>query len=348
MRGSQVPCPTGSCDERTAASVFLLAVQRGLPRAHRPEPEGPDVTKPCRCTWCATAASSTARVTLRANPQQLVPTLMHGVRVIRQSLAILEYLDEAWPSPRLLPMTARDRAAGAGLAQLVACDIHPLNNLRVLQFFEHTWRAAVRARRLGQALDRRRLRRVRSAAGARAADRRFLRRRHAAMADCCLVPQLYNARRFGIGLDPYPRIRQWKNTGYQRERDHLRQSARSSRKSGVSIRRLLVRRASRPPGTALSPTGSRPGPASDRSADRSRSSRSFQEASLAGTASSRPPDPRSAQPWGRRAATTRRLRARRARGRDGRAVRRSVGLLLDPPRRDRSRMKRADADAAAP
>ena len=73
------------------------------------------------------------------NPQHMVPTLQHGERVIRQSLAILEYLDEAWPSPRLLPMTARDRARVRALAQMVACDIHPLNNLRVLQYFEHTW-----------------------------------------------------------------------------------------------------------------------------------------------------------------------------------------------------------------
>ncbi len=73
------------------------------------------------------------------NPQHMVPTLQHGVRVIRQSLAILEYLDEAWPSPRLLPMTARDRARVRALALMVACDIHPLNNLRVLQYFEGTW-----------------------------------------------------------------------------------------------------------------------------------------------------------------------------------------------------------------
>ena len=73
------------------------------------------------------------------NPQHMVPTLQHGERVIRQSLAILEYLDEAWPSPRLLPMTARDRARVRALAQMVACDIHPLNNLRVLQYFEGTW-----------------------------------------------------------------------------------------------------------------------------------------------------------------------------------------------------------------
>ena len=75
----------------------------------------------------------------QANPQQLVPVLQHGQRMLRQSMAILEYLDEMWPEPPLLPATARDRQRVRALAQLVACDIHPLNNLRVLQYFERDW-----------------------------------------------------------------------------------------------------------------------------------------------------------------------------------------------------------------
>ncbi len=68
------------------------------------------------------------------NPQQLVPTLVHGERVLTQSLAILEYLEETWPdTARLLPERAAARARVRALAQTVACDIHPLNNLRVLQ-----------------------------------------------------------------------------------------------------------------------------------------------------------------------------------------------------------------------
>ena len=74
-----------------------------------------------------------------ANPQQLVPVLEHGQRMLRQSLAILEYLDEIWPEPALLPATARERQRVRALAQLVACDIHPLNNLRVLRYFEREW-----------------------------------------------------------------------------------------------------------------------------------------------------------------------------------------------------------------
>jgi maleylacetoacetate isomerase len=73
------------------------------------------------------------------NPQELVPTLCHGQRRLGQSLAILEYLDEFWPEPPLLPANARARHRARALAQLVACDVHPLNNLRVLQYFEQEW-----------------------------------------------------------------------------------------------------------------------------------------------------------------------------------------------------------------
>ncbi|HLM53771.1 MAG TPA: maleylacetoacetate isomerase, partial [Pseudoxanthomonas sp.] len=73
------------------------------------------------------------------NPQRLVPTLVHGAAVVRQSLSILEYLDDVWPQTPLLPRNAAARARVRGLAQLVASDIHPLNNLRVLQYFEQHW-----------------------------------------------------------------------------------------------------------------------------------------------------------------------------------------------------------------
>ncbi len=141
------------------------------------------------------------------NPQHMVPTLQHGVRVIRQSLAILEYLDEAWPSPRLLPMTARDRARVRALALMVACDVHPLNNLRVLQYFENTWNvpqaerddwvkhwivegfAPMEALLSGDA-----------ATGA------FCHGQTPGLADCCLVPQVFNARRFGVDMGAFPTI----------------------------------------------------------------------------------------------------------------------------------------------
>src|SRR5699024_3236485 len=70
----------------------------------------------------------------RLNPQELVPTLLHDKHALRQSLAIMEYLDEMWPEPPLLPSTPRDRARVRALADVVACDIHPIGNLRVLQY----------------------------------------------------------------------------------------------------------------------------------------------------------------------------------------------------------------------
>src|SRR4029079_10750711 len=72
------------------------------------------------------------------NPQELVPVLVDGRRVIRQSLAIIEYLDETYDGEmKLLPATARDRARVRALAMVVACDIHPLNNTRVTRFLEN-------------------------------------------------------------------------------------------------------------------------------------------------------------------------------------------------------------------
>ncbi|MEO5626819.1 MAG: maleylacetoacetate isomerase, partial [Dokdonella sp.] len=73
----------------------------------------------------------------QVNPQEVVPALVDGARVIRQSLAIIEYIDEVKPGDPLLPSAARDRAHVRGMALLVACDIHPLNNLRVIKYLEH-------------------------------------------------------------------------------------------------------------------------------------------------------------------------------------------------------------------
>ena len=141
------------------------------------------------------------------NPQHMVPTLQHGERVIRQSLAILEYLDEAWPSPRLLPMTARDRARVRALAQMVACDIHPLNNLRVLQYFEHTWNVPQAEREdwvkhwIVEGFTA-----VETLLAEDAATGVYCHGQTPGLADCCLVPQVFNARRFGVDMAAFPTI----------------------------------------------------------------------------------------------------------------------------------------------
>jgi maleylacetoacetate isomerase len=142
------------------------------------------------------------------NPQELVPTLCDGERVLTQSLAILEYLEETRPQPALLPAAAGDRARVRALAQLVACDIHPLNNLRVLQFFDQEWHVPQSERddwilhwmRMGfSALE--------TALAGSAQTGRFCHGDAPGLADCCLVPQLYNARRFNLDLDAFPTLR---------------------------------------------------------------------------------------------------------------------------------------------
>lgn len=142
------------------------------------------------------------------NPQELVPTLGHGQRRMGQSLAILEYLDEVWPDPPLLPATARARQRVRALALMVACDVHPLNNLRVLQYFEREWNVPQPER---DAWVKHWIMEGFAAAEAMLAEHPstgdFCEGEMPTLADCCLVPQVYNARRFGVDLGPYPTIR---------------------------------------------------------------------------------------------------------------------------------------------
>ncbi|MCS6946551.1 MAG: maleylacetoacetate isomerase [Steroidobacteraceae bacterium] len=149
---------------------------------------------------------------LRVNPQGLVPVLEHDGQLIRQSLAIIEYLEERFPEPPLLPSRAADRAFVRSIALSIACDIHPLNNLRVLRFLEmdmgldsarrDSWYRHWIARgftALEQLLS---------------ADNRV--GRHCcgdsiSLADVCLVPQWFNAERFDCPLDAYPTLRRLVN-----------------------------------------------------------------------------------------------------------------------------------------
>jgi maleylacetoacetate isomerase len=141
------------------------------------------------------------------NPQELIPVLLHGDRVLRQSLAIIDYLDETFASKPLMPSTARDRQRVRAMAQLIACDIHPLGNLRVLQYLESRF-GADQAQR--DEWSRHWIR-----AGFNAVEKvlednpstgSFCEGDMPGMADCCLVPQVYNARRFGIDMTQFPNI----------------------------------------------------------------------------------------------------------------------------------------------
>ncbi|MFT4256127.1 MAG: maleylacetoacetate isomerase [Pseudoxanthomonas sp.] len=141
------------------------------------------------------------------NPQQLVPVLLHGGHTLRQSLAILEYLDETWPQPALLPADAAGRARVRALAQLVACDVHPLNNLRVLQYLQREWNTPPPQREawvrhwIVQGFTA-----MESLLAGDAATGTFCHGDSPGLADCCLVPQAYNAHRFGVDMAAFPTI----------------------------------------------------------------------------------------------------------------------------------------------
>jgi len=142
------------------------------------------------------------------NPQEVIPTLVDGQRVIRQSLAIIEYLEDAHDGEPLLPPLPRDRAHVRGLALLVACDVHPLNNLRVLQYLERELGADAGAReRWARHWIARGFEAFEAILAADAATGEFCHGDTPGLADACLVPQVYNANRFGVDLAPYPTIR---------------------------------------------------------------------------------------------------------------------------------------------
>ena len=142
---------------------------------------------------------------LAVNPQGLVPALVEDGRVVAQSLAILEFLEEHSPEPPLLPAGLHERAYVRALSQVIACEIHPLNNVRVLRYLEEELGADAPAR---SAWYRRWI--AEGLAGFEALLARqgmagdFCFGDRPGLADVCLVPQIYNARRFDCPLDDYP------------------------------------------------------------------------------------------------------------------------------------------------
>jgi len=140
---------------------------------------------------------------LEQNAQGFVPMLVVDGEPIIQSMAIIDWLDRAFPEPRLIPEEAMPRAVALARAQVIASDIHPLNNLRVLKYLKRdlglneqtkdrwiaTW--------ITQGFE---------ALEAMAGDGKYLGGDAPGIADCCLVPQIYNARRFEVPLDEFPRL----------------------------------------------------------------------------------------------------------------------------------------------
>jgi maleylpyruvate isomerase len=136
-----------------------------------------------------------------------VPTLIDGDTAVTQSLAIIEYLDERHPQPPLLPPTPAARARVRGIALAIACDIHPLNNLRVLRYLKHTLGASEEAKDAWYRhwIDTG-LAALEAQLAAESATGAFCHGDVPTLADICLVPQLANARRSNIPLEPYPTL----------------------------------------------------------------------------------------------------------------------------------------------
>jgi len=144
---------------------------------------------------------------LELNPQGLVPMLVVGGRRLTQSLAIIEYLDERHPLPPLLPQGDEERAFVRAVALAIACDIHPLDNTRVLHYLEHTLGLGAEARDTWYRhwIDEG-FRAIEALLATRPASA-FCAGETPTLADICLVPQVANANRFKMDLSPYPRIR---------------------------------------------------------------------------------------------------------------------------------------------
>jgi maleylacetoacetate isomerase/maleylpyruvate isomerase len=121
------------------------------------------------------------------NPQMLVPFLEDGDLGISQSMAILEYLEETYPEVKLLPQREPARSQVRAFCNMIACDIHPLNNLRVMNYIKNEFGENPAAETI-------------------ASDGPYVFGNEVTLADAFLVPQVYNARRFNVPLDNYPKL----------------------------------------------------------------------------------------------------------------------------------------------
>jgi maleylacetoacetate isomerase len=141
------------------------------------------------------------------NPQALVPTLEDNGNFLTQSLAIIEYLDEKYPNPPLLPKDAADKAIVRSMAMVIACEVHPIQNLRVLNYVKATYQQTdAQVNQWAQHWIDLGLTALQEMIDAQPKRGKFCFGDSATLADICLIPQLGNARRYGCDLAKYPTI----------------------------------------------------------------------------------------------------------------------------------------------
>lgn len=162
-----------------------------------------------------TKGEQSADAYTQINPHGLVPTLVDNGQELGQSLAILEYLDELHPEPALLPQDPVERAQVRAMALLIACDIHPVNNLRILKYLKSE---------LGHSQDEvDTWYRHWCDQGLAGLEADILRRKpgkfcfgdSVTLADICLVPQVFNANRFNVDMSQYPNVARINDTCLQ-------------------------------------------------------------------------------------------------------------------------------------
>ena len=141
------------------------------------------------------------------NPQALLPALEDGGKILTQSLAIIEYLEERYPQPPLLPRDPADKALVRSMALIIACEVHPIQNLRVLQYVKREYNQSdEQVNRWAQHWINLGLAALEQMIVAQPRRGKFCCGGTPTLADICLVPQLGNARRYGCALSQYPAI----------------------------------------------------------------------------------------------------------------------------------------------
>ena len=191
---------------RSYETLHILPQLRFLPCAHRVEFEGHRLRTGADSFAPRRRRATDAGVTA-INPQALVPALEDNGRILTQSLAIIEYLEETHPNPPLLPKDPADKAMVRSMALVIACEVHPIQNLRVLNYVKATYNQTdEQVNKWAQHWIDLGLAALQAMIVAQPKRGKFCFGDVPTLADICLIPQLGNARRYGCDLSKYPTI----------------------------------------------------------------------------------------------------------------------------------------------